>query len=80
MNKALVRRRNALFCVPFSFVCGGGGQRAARPGSPIDGAEVDHPVGWAGKSGSREVLSRLILHLRGMKLHLRYIRLQLWYS
>lgn len=38
------RRRNALFCVPFSFVCGGRGLRSDRPGSPIVMAEVDHPV------------------------------------
>ena len=44
------RRRNALFCVPFSFDCGWRGLRSDGPGSPIAEAEVAHPVGWAGKA------------------------------
>ena len=45
-----LRRRSALFCVPFSFVCGWRGLRTDCPGSPIAEAEVAHPGGWAGKS------------------------------
>jgi len=59
-----LRRRNALFCVPFSFVCGGRGLRSDWPGSPVAGAEADHPVGWAGKSGSRVVLRHQFLHFQ----------------
>ena len=49
MNRCTRRRRNALFCVPFSFVCGGCGLRADGLVSPIIAAEAGHPVGKAVK-------------------------------
>jgi len=48
MNRLILRRRNALFCVPF-FVCGVRGLRSGGPDSPIVVAEADHPVGWTKK-------------------------------